>query len=62
MHIGWDVRHRATDALDDFVPLSPEQAALPGYVEHIERGYEDSPWQLERVLLLGPDRGDQSGL
>lgn len=50
--LGWDVVDRATDTVEDFVALTEELVDLPGYVEQVERGYDETRWQLERVYRI----------
>lgn len=50
--IGWDVVDRATDTIEDHVALNSDMAGLRGYVETVERGYEDTRWELERVYRI----------
>jgi hypothetical protein len=32
--------------------LFPSEASMPGYIESMERDYEDTRWRTERIWLL----------
>jgi hypothetical protein len=43
------VINRATGEVDATLPIRAGERDMPGYVEHIESGYEGTQWRTERV-------------
>lgn len=47
--IGLDIVDRKTREQDTHIEFTPDEVALPGYVESVERGYENTRWEALRV-------------
>lgn len=50
---GLNVINRDSGEVESFIAISPGEQEMPGYVEHVERGYEGTKWRTERVHATG---------
>lgn len=46
---GLNVVNRATGDIDSIITFTNGELDMPGYVEHVEKGYLETPWRTERT-------------
>lgn len=52
--------HRETGEVEGQRFFTREQTEWPGYVEEAERAYDDTPWRVQRVVLVPVDPEEPS--
>lgn len=52
---GLNAIDRETGEVETFIAISPSELEMPGYLEHVERGYVDTRWRTERVHATGEE-------
>lgn len=53
--VGLNVISRETGEVEAFIPISAGEREMPGYLEHVERGYDGTKWRTERVHATGEE-------
>lgn len=54
--VGLEVVNRETGLVETFIPMSKDELEMPGYLEHVEKGYEGTKWDTRRTDLSPEDR------